>query len=48
MILYADEMVRRDPVAKDLLKVHMTAMTKQGVAPEELPNLFAYIKSKGG
>jgi hypothetical protein len=41
-------MIKRDPVAKDLFKTHMTAMPKQGITDEELPKLLAYVKSKGG
>ncbi len=48
MILHPSEMVRRDPVAKDLFKTYLTEMTYQGVTEEELPNLLAYIKSQGG
>ncbi|MDP2313698.1 MAG: cytochrome c [Pseudomonadota bacterium] len=48
MILHPSEMVRQDPVAKDLFKTHMTEMTNQGVTEEELPKLLAYIQSQGG
>lgn len=48
MIQHPDEMLKRDPVAKDLFKTHMTPMPKQGVTDEELPKLLAYMKSKGG
>lgn len=48
MVLHPDEMLKRDPTAKDLFKTHMTPMPKQGVTDEELPKLLAYIKSKGG
>lgn len=48
MVLHPDVMIKRDPVAKDLFKTHMTPMPKQGVTDEELPKLLAYVKSKGG
>jgi cytochrome c len=48
MILHPDEMLAKDPTAKQLLGVHMTPMPKQGVTDEEIGPLLAYIKSKGG
>lgn len=48
MIQHPDEMIKRDPVAKDLYRSHMTPMPKQGVTDEDLPKLLAYIQSKGG
>ncbi|MFZ5479447.1 MAG: c-type cytochrome [Myxococcota bacterium] len=48
MIAEPDAMTKKDPVARDLFKTHMVQMPKQGVTPEEMPKLLAYIKSKGG
>ena len=48
MIMAPDVMIKEDPVAKDLYRSMMTPMPKQGVTEEELPNLLAFIKSKGG
>lgn len=48
MVLEPERMVKEDPVAKDLFRSLMVQMPKQGVTPEELPKLLAYIKSKGG
>ena len=47
MILEPDVMVKKDPVAKGLFATYMTPMSKQGVTPEEMPNLLAYIKHEG-
>ncbi len=48
MILAPDVMIKEDPVAKDLYRSIMTPMPKQGVTDEELPQLLAFIQSKGG
>lgn len=43
-----EAMTKRDPVAKDLFRSHMVQMPKQGVTDAELPQVIAYIRSKGG
>jgi mono/diheme cytochrome c family protein len=48
MVTDPEAMTRQDPVAKGLFRTLMVQMTKQGVTPEELPQLVAYIHSKGG
>lgn len=48
MILFPEEMTKRDPEAKKLLGQLMVQMPKQGVTEAEIVPLLAYIKSKGG
>ena len=43
-----EKMTREDPQSKKLLGEYMVQMPRQGVTPEELPKLLAYIKAKGG
>ena len=46
MILKPDVMLQEDPVAKQLLAAHMTAMANQNVsATDELPFILAYLKA---
>lgn len=46
MILDPETMTKQDPVAKDLFRTLMVQMTKQGVTPEEIPDLLAYIQAQ--
>ena len=48
MIRHPEQMTKRDPVAKDLFKTHMTQMTNQQVTDEELPAMIAFLASKKG
>jgi mono/diheme cytochrome c family protein len=48
MVTDPEVMTKQDPVAKGLFRTHMVQMTKQGVTPAELPNLLAFLHSKGG
>ena len=43
MILHPDQMLQKDPTAKELLAEHMTPMPNQGVTPEEARALMAYL-----
>ncbi len=47
MILHPEDMTKKDPVAKDLYRSIMTQMTNQGVGPDEVGPLIAYLKSGG-
>ncbi len=46
MVSEPEIMTKQDPVAKDLFRTLMVQMTKQGVPPEDLPKLIAFLKSK--
>ena len=46
MILHPEVMLKEDPVAKKLLAEQMVPMTNQGVAPEDIPALLSFLKSK--
>lgn len=48
MIMDPAVMVKEDPQAKELFRSLMVEMPKQGVPPEDLPALLAYLKSQGG
>lgn len=45
MIMRPDLMVKEDPVAKELFKVHLTPMPNQGVTEAELPAIMSYLKA---
>lgn len=48
MIRHPGEMVKRDPVARQLLRETMTEMTNQGVSDEELSPLISFLVSHPG
>lgn len=43
MIRYPEQMTRRDPVARELMRTHLVQMTDQSVSDEDLPYLVAYL-----
>jgi cytochrome c2 len=47
MILHPEDMTKKDPVARDMYRSIMTQMTNQGVGPDEIGPLIAYLKSGG-
>jgi hypothetical protein len=47
MIQDPDTMTKKDPVARELFKSHMVQMPKQGVTDAEMPQLLAFVASKG-
>jgi hypothetical protein len=48
MIRYPDQMIKADPVAKDLYRQLMTPMANQGVTDAELAPLVSFLASKKG
>lgn len=48
MILFPEEMTKKDPEAKKMFGQTMVQMPKQGVTDSEIIPLLAYIKSQGG
>lgn len=43
-MLNPDEMLKTDPIAKEMLKVHMVPMPNQGLTEKEVEALIAYMK----
>ncbi len=46
MILNPDEMLEKDPVARELLATYMVKMTNQNVAPEQAQAIIMYLREK--
>ena len=50
MILNPEEMIDKDPVARELLEIHLTKMTFQDVTEDQARNILEYFRhvDKGG
>jgi mono/diheme cytochrome c family protein len=46
MILNPDEMLEKDPIARELLATYMVKMTNQNVAPEQAQAIIMYLREK--
>lgn len=45
MIINPEEMVKKDPIAKQLLKEYLSPMLDQNISEEEARNLLEYLRS---
>ena len=46
MILNPDQMLEKDPIARELLATYMVKMTNQNVKPEEAQAIIMYLREK--
>jgi mono/diheme cytochrome c family protein len=46
MILNPDQMLEKDPIARELLATYMVKMTNQNVAPEQAQAIIMYLREK--
>ena len=46
MILNPEEMLEKDPIARELLATYMVKMTNQNVAPEQTQAIIMYLREK--